>query len=117
MRCENCGTELAADEFECRRCQSDQAAVQVLSPEEKQSFDGITIDTAGDAPRYEKYEQQDSAEPRIFVRQIHINPSGLGLLPKLIIGIVLFGLVMFIALPVALIFFAIGIVAWFLSRR
>lgn len=52
MKCSFCGKELERGTQECPYCHcSIEAEVQVLRPEERDTFDGVTIEQDGNAGR------------------------------------------------------------------
>lgn len=110
MYCEKCGAQLLEGQ-ECPNCKN---AVRVLTPEEKDSFDGITIDQRVSEDGYRKASSSGTGSSN---RRVYISMSSQhgGLLTKLVIGAILAGLIMFIALPVAMLALG-GVMLWFIFR-
>lgn len=115
MRCNGCGHE--SDEEVCPVCGQDNrdaSRVTVLPRDEKDDFDGITIDQ-GEGDRSDYYQQQYDRPGfgRVYIRQV--NMGGGGLLSKLLIAAV-FLFILFVALPVAVLLMLIGTVIWLFRR-
>lgn len=120
MQCNHCGNPVEVDNTICPECgEVVQTKIQVLSPEERENFDGMTIEE-------EKHETDDTFEyqrntsnGRVYVRQISFGNSPGGIINKIIIGAVILGLVI-VALPLALAVLGILLLSWFaggLRRR
>jgi len=112
MRCPTCGCEMGPQETECPVCRDGGGEVKILSPAERESFRGITVDSGtaeGDDRRYDRYEEP---RRRIYVRHVSFG-SGTSLLTKLIILAVI-GVVVFVVLPVFFLFFAAAGIVWFI---
>ncbi len=115
MRCAHCGAELRPGEQQCSNCCQTETAVQVLTPEEKRQFQGVTLEQEGETETGSCYKDGNSqSDRRIYVRQI--NLTGTGLLTKLFFGAIL-AVLIFIVLPITLFFAFAGIVIWLLLRR
>lgn len=126
MKCDFCGHEVDKGTVECPYCHYRfKIDAQVLSTEERDTFEGVTIDegagTAEDSrePRGEVYEERASYEqrqqqvpPNI---KVHTFGCGSGLLMTFLIlcGILA---VFFFLLPTFLVFAAIGAVVVFVMR-
>lgn len=110
MYCEKCGAKLLEGQ-ECLKCKN---AVRVLTPEENKSFGGITIDqdVSGNGYRETSSKGGSSSDRRIYIT---VSSHNYGLLTKLFIGAILAGLIMFIALPVAMLALG-GVVLWIVFR-
>lgn len=110
MYCEKCGAELLEGQ-ECPYCKN---AVRKLTPEENKSFDGVTIDQEAGKTGF---EANDAQRGRTSNRYVYINMGfrNSGFLTKLLIGAFLAGLIVFIALPVAMVALA-GVVLWLIFR-
>ena len=126
MKCDFCGHEVDKGTIECPYCHYRfKIDAKVLSPEERDTFEGVTIDegagTAEDSrePRGEVYEERNSYDER--QRQGppqmkgHTFGCGSGLLMTFLIlcGILA---VFFFLLPTFLVFAAIGAVVVFVMR-
>ena len=133
MKCEFCGKEVAQGVTECPYCHYQfKIDAQVLSPDERDTFDGVTIeedgstvdhgadkDGGGEAYRQgqpEAYDRQDGygrqQAPKV---QVHTYGCGSGLLMTLLIlgGILA---LFFFLLPTFIVFAAVGAVVVFLLR-
>ena len=126
MKCDFCGHEVDKGTIECPYCHYRfKIDAKVLSPEERDTFEGVTIDegagTAEDRrePRREVYEQRNSYDERQGQvppqMKVHTFGCGSGLLMTFLIlcGILA---VFFFLLPTFLVFAAIGAVVVFVMR-
>lgn len=119
MKCAKCGHELDAAGH-CPYCSSEASEVRVMSREEKNLYNGITIDENVDNTAYHqenhRYAKGQNGA-KIFFKNVRLDSFGSNWMSKaavfLLIAAVI-GFVVFIALPVALIGIAIGAVVWFL---
>lgn len=73
MRCSICGAETGDAQRVCDRCRQAQADVQVLTPDERDRFTGITIDV-GEQQR--DYNQSHHAGRGVFIRHITLDWRG-----------------------------------------
>lgn len=109
-----CGRSLDAATGRCPHCEEQEGKVRVLTPEEKRSYEGVTIDTDGaDGGRQERERARARGGRRIFIRKVDV--SGSDWLTKLIIFAVIAAIaafVLFIALPVALVGIGIAVLVW-----
>lgn len=108
LNCIICGAKVQGDEEKCSDCKEVENKVQVLSVEERQDFDGITLEQDQKEQGYYDYEKS-SANQKIYSKQFSIGHATL--LTKIVIGIILIFMVV-VALPVAL--FLISVVSLFL---
>lgn len=100
LQCRVCGAEVEAEEQQCSNCIEKESKVQVLTPEQKQGFNGITLVQEHEEDTREQYESEHyHRNQRIYTKQIHVGNTSF--LTKIIIGLVLIG-VIFVALPVAI---------------
>ncbi|MEN6412662.1 MAG: hypothetical protein ABFC84_07850 [Veillonellales bacterium] len=113
MRCP-CGAEVEPGKEKCAQCQALEAKVQVLTPEEKQQFQGVTIEQEGESIGKNPGSSGFNSGSRIYVKQVSFG-SGTGLMVKLLVGAVIAALVVFIAMPVALLLLAVGFI-WLILR-
>ncbi|SDF36741.1 hypothetical protein [Sporolituus thermophilus] len=111
MRCSICGAETGDALRVCDRCRQAQAEVQVLTPDERDRFTGITID-AGEKQR--DYNQSHHAGRGVFIRHITLGWRG-GWLTKLAIAAVLAAIV-FVVLPLGLMLAGAFALGWLLFR-
>lgn len=129
MKCDFCGREVDAWLTECPYCHYRfKVEPKVLSPAERDTFDGVTIDETGAESQssgreegshveyeenYREYEsRQQNVPPQFKVRTFGCS-SGI-LMTLLILGGIL--ALFFFLLPAFLVFAAIGAVVVFLIR-
>jgi hypothetical protein len=112
VKCITCGAETQSDEQFCSICIKLEHRVQVLTPEEKQDFSGITIeqDQGKQTNAHDDYLGNNEKQ-RIYVKHVNLSMGQTGILTKIILGIIFAGL-LFVVLPIALL--AISIVVFFL---
>jgi len=116
QRCPKCAAEMDEGKDYCPKCGNQCSAVQILTPQERELFHGVTIqDEEAQGGPCSEYE---SAKPRqrVYVRHVQIDSTGpSGFFVKLIfLALVL--LFIFIFLPMALLLVAAGILGWFILR-
>lgn len=102
--CKVCGANVEGDEQECSDCREIESNVQVLSAEERQHFNGITLEQDVREEKNDEWYERNNANQRVYVKQFSMGNTNL--LTKIVIGIILVGLVV-IALPIALFFLSI----------
>lgn len=121
MKCSFCGRELNDGIKECPYCHCRiEKEVQVLRPEERDTFEGITIEQDADTdgrtrvedPREERGAYGKNARTQVRVHSFGCS-SGI-LMTLLILGGIL--AIFFFVLPAFLIFAAIGVVVIFIMR-
>jgi hypothetical protein len=127
MRCYRCGAEIETESGVCPNCgeRLDGSEIEVLPPEERDEFQGITLEqnpqTSGDERGYYDYEYRDSRKG-VYVRRINLSGKG-GWLSRLLVGLIILAVIFFIFpfLLVLLIFFVPvilgGLFAFFGRRR
>lgn len=131
MRCEFCGREVENTVLECPYCHYQfKREAQVLNPNERDSFEGVTIEEDGSTnengsktkyqyqtkDEYTRYDQQQQQRTTIKP-QFKVHTMGCGssiLLTLLILGGIL--ALFFFLLPTFMIFAAIGAVVVFFLR-
>ena len=109
MRCTNCNNEIDIETNECRYC--GENTVRILTPEEKNGYDGLTIDSSGQEDCFTE-KQSSNSYNRVYVGSI--NPGG-NFLTKavfVLLGIIISGFLFFVALPITLIIIAIAVFTW-----
>ena len=124
MRCFHCGTEIINDISVCPHCGQGVSEVKVLSRQERDNFNGVTL---GEADSFDNatipgYKYQGSqGKSKVYVRQVSI---GGGILSRLMWGGILLllaflGLIIFAALPIIILLLSVGgiIFYYFLRRR
>lgn len=114
MKCAKCGRPIE-DNMACP-C-SEEENVRVLSREEKDSYDGITIE-ADDNPSYQTEEQGKGRAyqyggQRVYVR--HVNIGQTSWLTRIVVLLIGLGLCVFF-LPIALAVISIAVVLWLLGK-
>jgi hypothetical protein len=114
MLCANCAKEIGPGEKECPNCGQPQGEVKVLTREERENFQGITL---GDAPAEEGSYQYESRGPghRIYVRQVSFGTGKSSFWTKLIIAAAV-GVLIFVFLPLALLFMLAVTLIWTIFR-
>ncbi len=117
MKCDFCGREVEERITECPYCHYQlKKDTQVLSPDERDTFEGITIEEDGSTSSSERTDRDDgrqgSPQPQFKVKTVSIS-SGI-LMTLLIIGGIL--ALFFFLLPAFLVFAAVGAVVVFLLR-
>ena len=125
MRCPKCGAAMDNDSSICSRCAAETGEVKVLRPDERDDFNGLTIQQDGDAdnttgvreetPGNYEYRSEGPGH-RVYVRQVSFGSQSMGFLTKLLIVAVILFLI-FVALPVALIVQAVSSLIWWLVKR
>ena len=110
MRCESCGREIEPPAEKCPHC-ADTSLVRVLSPEERENFQGVTL---GEEPATGGDYTYESRGPhhRVYVRQVSLG-GGMGIWTKLVLLAVI-GLLVFVVLPMFFLFFAAAGIVWFI---
>lgn len=122
MICKNCGFEYADGLKECPNCQAPNTPdePQVLSKQERDTFDGITIETAreeGDT-EYKVYDREEEKNRReeesATTSGVHFKVfNGTSILWIILILLAILGILIFV-LPVFAMFFVVAGVCYFL---
>jgi hypothetical protein len=125
MRCPQCNEELTGSDINCDRCGNKVVEVKVLRPDERDDFQGLTLQQGEDVSGRNGYATGQSGDyeyrsegpgHRVYVRQVSLGSKPFGFLTKLIVlALILF--FVFIALPVAVILMAVFSLVWWLMRR
>lgn len=110
MRCNICGEETFNEKDSCSACRAKLNQIQVLSPDERENFKGVTIEQGAPQNEDNKY-----ANYRSFQRVYTFNSSSAGILTKLILGAIMLFLII-VLLPVALTIMALFALSWFIRR-
>jgi hypothetical protein len=100
MRCEQCGTEYSDACRACPKC-GHSFEVAILTPEEREDFQGVTIEGSGregERQADDPYEYHDPPK-RVYVRNFNLNSGKGGWLGRLIVGLIIAG-VLFLAAPI-----------------
>jgi hypothetical protein len=99
----------------CSNCGGEKSRVQVLTPEERENFQGLTISQEPERNDDGYYEYKSAGgRRRVYMRQVNLGRSPAGLLTSLFIGVVILGLVI-LFLPLALLVIGILVLGWLLS--
>lgn len=123
MKCDFCGREVEEKTLECPYCHYRfKVDAQVLTPNERDTFEGITIEEDGstadsgvkikDNSKQENFNDTYTQQPKIKVHSFNLS-SGL-LMTLLILGGIL--ALFFFLLPTLIVFAAVGAVVVFLMR-
>lgn len=115
MECEKCGRPLEEATGRCPHCDGQGEKIRVLTPEEKRSYDGVTIDTETGEQEQARSRKQSygGGGRRIYIRKVDVSNSDW--LTKLIVFAVVAAIaafVLFVALPVALVGVGIAVLVW-----
>lgn len=125
MLCKYCNKEISPLSKECPHCATPVQEVQVMSPDERDNFRGVTIvqdanGTTFDNDFEEPYTaQQENYEPkakRKFYYYSTTNASSSGkmsIISKIMLILILLGVVFFV-IPAILTMVLIGAVLWFI---
>lgn len=118
MRCTICGAETDNNDDKCSACKQSEINMKVLTPEERAQFTGVTIEAEPNSEQYSENKEQQfqgaKSNHRVYIRQMSFG-SKTGFFTKLLIFAVIAG-ILFIALPVAILFFGIVSILWFIFR-
>ena len=108
MECPNCSAQIEAEAGSCPHC-GHELGVKVLSRQERDNFDGITIEDRTNSEGRGRYTDYDAGN-RTKVKGINIAFDSSGWTGKLIIAAI-FALLVFFFLPLLLfILLAVGAV-------
>lgn len=116
MHCPNCDAELRPGAANCPNC-GYETGVSVLSRQERDNFNGVTIDevsTSGEHRQYSSYDTDNGSR----IKRINLSFGSTGWTGKLIIAAILALLVFFFLPLVMFILLAVGavlIVSWLLQ--
>jgi hypothetical protein len=97
MNCTYCGRETGSTEPVCEDCRLKSNQVTILSPEERDHFDKMTIDQnpngkEGSHYGHFDYDEPQHEQPRVFVFGSHST----NLLTRFVLGLVILGLFLII---------------------
>ena len=127
MKCNFCGREVPRGTQECPYCHYRFEIEATVNPQERDEFEGVTIDESGyeetaarderrpeQRERYERREEygNKSGGPKIYVK--NLNGCGGGLLGVLLVIAVLIALFIFF-MPLFIVVAAIGVVYYLIS--
>lgn len=114
MRCDHCGSNIVDGATRCSTCGNQVSQVSVLSPHERESFDGVTIEQDGG----ERSERHDySHQQRVYFHQINLggNNKLSGLVTLLLIGLLIV-IFLFFAVPLVMLVLVGAVVMWIINR-
>ena len=114
MRCVHCGQDVGLQEKECPECGQLQAEIMVLTPREREEFQGITLENMSGEQQYDQYHSSGSTH-RIYVRQFSLGSGKISFWTKLLLAAV-FALLIFIVLPMAMVLIFVVSGAWIIAR-
>ena len=116
MYCHKCQTEISTDNETCPQCGEPQLKVEVLLPEERESFQGLTIETNSGEEQRRSYYDEEYSDPQkgIYVRRVSFGSGKGNLLNRILVGLIVMG-VLFLAFPLLFVFLGILIIGGFLS--
>ena len=115
MRCASCGKVLGPDErCDCRVAPEE---VTVLPPEERENFHGITVESRTENQSVGSYyEYRDSGTNHgIHIRRMSFGSGRMKWTTKLLLAGV-FAIVVFVFLPLAILFAVAASLVWLLLR-
>lgn len=114
MQCASCGLPVGEEETRCPHCGKTVSPVSVLSPNEREAFNGVTIDQDGDR---RSDDRQDNSRERIYFRHVYVggNSKWSGLVTLLIVGFIIAAF-LFFALPVILLLTVSAVILWFIKQ-
>lgn len=117
MYCKNCGTPLDSSMTVCKKCEHDsiEAEVEVLTPEEKDSFQGVTIDTH-EAGTQGRVNEQAHSQQGVYFKYSTLNLPQTGFLVKLLLAAFIV-FMMVVVLPIALLVLGAVAIGWILLRQ
>lgn len=111
MRCSNCNNEIDVESSQCKYCNAE--IVRVLTDEERNKYDGITIDSSGKEDYYKEATDQNNYD-KIYVKTYNTNNSFLTKVVFIILGLIISGFLFFVALPITVIVISIAVFIWIL---
>lgn len=121
MICKKCGFEYVEGLKECPNCQTpnESAEVKVLLPDERDTFEGVTIEETT-SEKSEEYRVYDSDKTESSQRGTHVYHSSvtfgaLGFLWQILILLVVAGII-FVLLPTFLLIFMVMAAVYFILR-
>lgn len=128
MRCPKCNEDMDQMTNQCEKCENAAVDVKVLQPDERDDFQGLTLQQGEEPSVHRGYDKGSSGNyeyrsegpgHRVFVRQVSFGSGGnrpFGFLTKLLIAALILFFI-FVALPIALVLMAVFSLIWWLLRR
>ncbi|HEY8464586.1 MAG TPA: zinc ribbon domain-containing protein [Bacillota bacterium] len=118
MHCYECQAEINPDSQTCPYCGARLHQVEVLSPEERENFQGLTIDASdekeGSQDHYDQEYEYYNPLKGVYVRRFSFGNGKGGFLNQLAIGLIVLGL-LFLAFPLLFIFAGVLLFGWLMS--
>lgn len=115
MRCVYCGFVMGEEATICSNCGKPKSTISVLSPDEREAFDGITIDQeSGDRARSSGKQERE----KVYFRHVYVgggNRTLSGLMTLLAVGLVI-AVILFFAVPIIVMGIGAAIAIWLLRR-
>lgn len=117
MLCAYCGHSLAENDTKCTNCGNPVSPVSVLPPEEREAFNGLTIDQDTGEQADGNTGNTRRRQERVYFRHVHLGGKSIfsGIFTLVTIGFII-AAILFFALPAIMLFMAAGVVLWFLRR-
>lgn len=114
MHCASCGLPVGEEETHCPHCGQPVSNVTVLSPNEREAFNGVTIEQDG-AGRSD--ERQGTDREHVYFRHVYVggNNKWSGLITLLLVCFAV-AVLLFFAVPLVLLITAAAFVLWFIKR-
>jgi hypothetical protein len=122
MRCEQCQTEIDATSKICPQCGHSVSTVEVLTPEAREDFQGLTLETPGNGGARQDDYSYEYHEPQkgVYAREFNFNTAKGGMLGRIIVGLFVAGL-LFLVFPMLFVFLVVivlgGFGSFLLRRR
>lgn len=116
MRCLDCGKEI---DDSCQRCPDceNMHQVTVLSPGEREQFEGVTINQEDETGREDHQYTSYGPNHRVHVRQIHVHGSSFWSRMLIALTVMAFlAALVFVALPIVLVVIAVIAVVSFVIK-
>lgn len=113
MVCEHCGNTLDMHDPICRYCHPPETEVKVLTPEERRQFQGMTLEQDHHSDKHDDSFFSDGKKQGY--RFIHVNSAKVGMVTKLLLGVV-FALFLFFAFSSLAVFVVVGGLFFLFSR-
>jgi hypothetical protein len=116
MRCKQCGAVVDDTGKTCPKCGYSVSTVEILTLEEREGFQGLTIETSGSGGARQDDYSNKYHEPQkgVFVREFNFNTGKGGAVGRILAGLLVAG-VLFLAFPMLFIVLAVAIMGGLLS--
>jgi hypothetical protein len=103
MQCERCGAAIPDGGTTCPECGYSFNTVEVLTPEEREGFQGITIESPSSKAGRADYSYDDP-QKGVYVRWFNFNSDRGGLLNRIFTGLTI-AAVLFLLFPILFLVF------------